>query len=122
MLFVLLALAWVPITMHCKMEVVPGFEFLGCNTNTSESPLANNHCDGNCCSVEAGNYQASSSSQSAPILFAVILPEPVKALDVEASLPREVSLGVLTAAPPELSVIWQFISRTALPVRAPSLV
>jgi hypothetical protein len=40
---------------------------------------------------------------------------------VENSLPVEVSVGVLTAAPPQLLKTWHFVSRTALPARAPSL-
>lgn len=37
------------------------------------------------------------------------------------ALPIEVSLGILTAAPPEILSSRHFLSRTALPVRAPSV-
>jgi hypothetical protein len=43
-------------------------------------------------------------------------------LDRQAGLGRSFSLGPPETAPPELSHRWQFSSRAALPVRAPSFV
>lgn len=116
----LLVLAWVPVTSHCTLESVPGFEFLQC-ASEDESTSGNGHgCNDSCCSVEFAKYQGPRHQDHIPLHVATLVPfDPIA--DVERSLPSEVSLGILTAAPPELPKVWQFLSRTALPPRAPSL-
>lgn len=120
----LLALTWVLLTSHCKIEAMPGFEFLRCATDIhapAESESGGDPCkDAGCCSIESTQYHAPRQHQIAPIV--VLDTIPAENCDVVGqSLPKEVSLGILTAAPPELPTSWQFLSRTALPVRAPSL-
>lgn len=113
-----LALAWLPVTSHCQMEVLPGLEFLQCGTDNSQP---DNCGDSGCCAVESSSYQTTRNDESCPLIvlnLLALVPVPV----VESSLPQEVSLGVLTSAPPEISRSWQFLSRSALPVRAPSSV
>ena len=117
-MFSLLALAvWLPATVHCKLESVPGLEFLQCASD-SQNPKGNCNDDG-CCTVEKLQYKSEQARLKipSPVLLPVAL-TPV--LDVANTLPAEVSLGVLTAAPPGLFNVWHFVSRTALPVRAPS--
>ena len=115
----LLALAWVPLTSHCRLEAIPGLEFLRCSTDAENSTEGDPCKDGGCCSVESAKYQ-SRQQHVALVVLAAILSEHNFAV-VEHCLPSEVSLGILTSAPPELPSSWQFTLRTALPVRAPSL-
>lgn len=127
-LLVFSTVAWLGMSMHCRLEAVPGFEFLACVT---ESDCHNNEQsaggqspdtgrDG-CCFVEKTDYKI---NQTRLTLLApeLILLSSMLVTDSADSLPAEVSPGFLTTAPPELPASWQFLSRTALPVRAPSLV
>ena len=118
--FALAALAWLSMSMHCQLETVPGLEFLACQTATPQSN-PNSHCgDNGCCAAEKSQYKSEQlrvslpSPDLLPISFAPLL-------TLANSLPDEVSLGILTAAPPQLLKTWQFASRTALPARAPSI-
>jgi len=111
-----LALAWLPVTSHCQMEVLPGLEFLQCGTDNSQT---DNCGDSGCCAVESSSYQTTRHDESNTLIVLNLLAV-VTLPVVESSLPQEVSLGVLTSAPPEISRSWQFLSRSALPVRAPS--
>lgn len=120
----LVALMWVLLTSHCKIEAMPGFEFLRCAADIhapAESESGGDPCkDTGCCSIESAQYHAPRQHELVPIVLLAIVPADNFSV-VEQSLPKEVSLGILTAAPPELPTSWQFLSRTALPVRAPSL-
>ena len=118
-MFSLLALAvWLPATVHCELESVSGFEFLQCVSDGQNSK--GNCSDDGCCTVEKSQYKSKQARLTIPLpdLLPVAF-APV--LDVANTLPAEVSLGVLTAAPPELHQTWHFVSRMALPVRAPSV-
>jgi len=106
-------------SMHCRLERIPGLEFLACQTAPESNP--NSHCaDSGCCAAEKSQYKSEQlrvslpSPDLLPISFAPIV-------DAANSLPDEVSLGILTTAPPQLLKTWQFASRTALPARAPSI-
>lgn len=117
--FALAAFMWLPVSAHCQLEFVPGFEFLRCNVTPVESHSPSKDC-GSCCSVEKSQYRADQVRLNVPA--PELLPSlPVTVLPEVNSLPVEVSLGILTAAPPELPQSWHFLSRTALPVRAPSI-
>lgn len=120
----LLALTWVLLTSHCRIEAMPGFEFLRCATDVHATDTTNEGGDPcketGCCSIESAQYHAPRQHEIAPVVIAAIVPADDFGI-VEQSLPKEVSLGILTAAPPELPSSWQFLSRTALPPRAPSL-
>lgn len=120
----LLVLVWVLATAHCNFETLPGFEFLKCESGEHTSDAGDSSddtCkDRGCCSLEAAAYQVPQHQEIMPDLGAILL-TPIEPLIVEKSLPREVSLGILTAAPPDLPVSWMFHHRTALPPRAPSV-
>jgi hypothetical protein len=120
-----MATLWVAAGMHCRLEVLPGFEFLSCcqHSATDHSPAHHEQdCDGDgCAAIESGFYQLQ-SPQSAPakpllLLVAWVTPRPDLA---PASAPR--LLPTPAASPPELSRLWQFSQRAALPPRAPSFV
>jgi hypothetical protein len=119
--FALAALLWLPVSAHCQLETLPGFEFLRCSAEGVSTGDSSKHDCSNCCTVEKSQCHSSQGRLivSAPTLFLIpMAPAP----ETQHSLPAEVSLGVLTAAPPEKPTSWHFILRTALPVRAPSFV
>ena len=117
----LLAFTWVMLASHCRIEAMPGFEFLRCAPDVHTSNEGGDPCkDSGCCSVEFAQYHAPRQHEIAPVIVFAIVPADNFGV-VEQSLPKEVSLGILTAAPPELPTSWQFSHRKALPVRAPSL-
>lgn len=118
-----LALMWLPITAHCKLEMISALsEILACCDHEQESqPHQDDDCqrDG-CAAVESGKYrtQELDALVVAPDFTPIDLPE--AALELSA-LPDEVSLGIFTTAPPPMEHTWDFSLRTALPARAPSL-
>ena len=121
-MFVLAAFAWLPMTMHCRLEAIPGLEFLACPTesNCHDEQHSEKSDEAGCCSVEKSEYRTEQFRVTLPsphllAFSASLLP------DLADRLTAEVSIGILTADPPGLAATWQFSSRTALPVRAPSL-
>ena len=118
MLVVLLAAVWLPMTVHCQLESIPGLEFLACASENS-SDESKSHCDDSCCSVERTAYKSEQVRQTLPLpdllpMFSALL------LSVSDTLIANLGSEVSTAAPPELSKRWQFIFRTASPLRAPT--
>lgn len=111
----ILALAWVPITSHCSWESVIGGDFFKCAA-AEQGDCSNDGDD--CALVESGSYKVSDTRLeiSAPVFAVVFLPLPV------LSIPTFQQVAPTTAAPSEIPASWQFVSRTALPPRAPSLV
>ena len=118
-LFALAALLWLPVSAHCQFESIPGLEFLRCSVETSTAHNSAKDCS-NCCAVEDSQYRAEHVRLTIPTpdLFPVFV---VPVLSAASALPVEASLGILTAAPPQLLKTWHFTSRMALPARAPSL-
>lgn len=117
-IFALAAFMWLPASAHCHLETIPGLEFLRC---ADDGQNAKGTCDGSgCCAVEKSQYQSEQNyfTFSTPDFLPALHPSLIQ---VENSLPAEVSVGILTAAPPQLVKTWHFVSRTALPARAPSL-
>ena len=118
-LFVLTALLWLPASVHCQLESLPGLEFLHCDAETPASHDPTEDCR-DCCAVEKSQYRAEHDRLTIPA--PVLLPVPfAPVLPATAILPAEVSPGIRTLAPPELPQRWHFLTRTAPPVRAPSL-
>jgi len=116
---VVLAL-WGLAAMHCKLEVLPGLDFLKkscCFADSAPSSPKNCESDG-CGAVEYGSYRAEEQNAAAPqplLILALISPV------MEAPLPALPGVCFSESqAPPELHRIWQFSYRTALPPRAPS--
>ena len=116
----MMALLWVPITAHCQLEAVTGLEFLRCPADSDHKCNNKEACGDDCCQVESGHYQITRNQNIAPAVF-LLLAE----LDILADyqLPKAASAlpELPSVSPPELRVTWQFMARTALPVRAPSL-
>lgn len=116
-----LVVLWVPLTMHCRLESLPGMEFLVCCPHEDASPHQDSDCDDDvCAAIESASYKTENNR--------VVVPTPVLAPALLLSIP--LSLEVIPAAnhiafeasPPELPATWQFFFRTALPPRAPSFV
>lgn len=113
---------WLPVSMHCSLEAIPGFNLLDWCCDTAAQPSAKDDCNqDNCAEIEAGLYRVEDNPTLMPKLAVVLarvspfellqLPAPTGAVFLASVLP-----------PPELAVTWQFSRRAALPVRAPSFV
>ena len=114
---VMLAL-WPLAVMHCKLETIPGLEFLRC---ASDTPTGSDCQRDGCETVESAAYKTPDNQD--------IAPEPVFEIAMLSMLleredcPYEKHFcWPETAAPPEFRKSWQFSFRTALPPRAPSFV
>lgn len=106
--------------MHCKLEVLPGFDFLKSCCFVDSAPSAPKDCESDGCgAVEDGGYRAEEQTISAPqplLVLAVLFSA------IEVPIPELPACSFVTSeSPPELPRTWQFSLRTALPVRAPSL-
>ena len=107
---------WLPATLHCQLESIPGMEFVRCASDTPNQ----SDCSGDgCCAVEKSLYKSEQHRLTIPV-FLPISCAPL--VHVANTLPAVAGLGILTAAPPELLNTWQFAFRTASPPRAPSFV
>ena len=118
-----LAAMWLPITAHCKLEMIPAFAALfACSAHGDKSTShQDKDCqEDGCATLESGEYRTQDHDRliAAPDFMPVDVPESVGQL---SALPDEVSLGIFTTAPPEQQQIWNFSLRMALPARAPSL-
>ena len=121
-LVVLVAAAWLPMTMHCRLEALPGLEFLACESDSNSDGKQTSDCgDTGCCSAEHSQYKTERYRSTLPTLDFLLLPF-VPLPDLADALSAEVGRDALTVAPPELPKCWQFVFRTASPPRAPSFV
>lgn len=110
---VLLAL-WVPLTSHSLLEhwEVIHLSAAGADAHDNDHDTA----DGICRIESFDSPLAKCESVELPFSFA---PPFCASLDsVETQDGFEIRIN---SSPPDLAVCWQFISRTALPARAPSL-
>lgn len=118
---VLLAL-WLPATVHCQLENIPALDFLSCCDHPDQAPHQDNDCDNDGCAVvEGGGVMAALGERVAPMPIVwqfsfYSIPE------VIVSIAPVLSLAQVNSSPPELAHAWQFISRAAAEVRAPSFV
>jgi hypothetical protein len=118
--FTLAAFLWLPASAHCELETIPGFEFLRCSIDASILQGSDDCAGKGCCAVEKSQYLAGEFQVTlpAPDLLPML---PASIANVADTLPAEVSIGIFTAAPPQSLHTWQFVARTALAPRAPSL-
>ena len=118
-LIVLLALVWAAASNHCKLEQIPGLQFLACCDHEGTTPHQDCQNDG-CATFENQLYKTETAQLSVPaptFLFAAFL----SPMWTELSDPPTVTHILHDSAPAVLPRIWQFTYRTALPPRAPSL-
>ncbi len=113
-----LALIWVPLTAHCQLESATGLDFLGCGSAEQSDAQGGPCCDDSlCCAWENGPCSLPQNFSSELPCGAVLETIPL----VHVKPPQGSSFDVPKLAPPYLCKIWQFLSRAALPVRAPSV-
>ena len=119
-LILLLTLFWAAASNHCKLEQVPGLNFLACSDHAKDAAPEDKSCDTDGCSFESQLYKVekSQASMPAPTFLITFLLSPL--ID-ELSAFKAVSHALPDAAPMVLPRVWQFSHRTALPPRAPSL-
>ncbi len=119
---VLLLSLWLPATNHCALEILHGLEFLSCCGDDTQSTHQKDDCDDDACqAVESGDYRTDELciAVAAPMTGCQLYhftPPPVgsDAVHYLHSQPDTVPMG--------LAKRWQFSSRSALPIRAPSSV
>jgi hypothetical protein len=120
MLAILLALAWAPLTAHCQIESLVGLGLLSCQS-AGEAPAPNgSHCDdSSCCAWESGQCSLP-QNQPSHVVWLIAVALTVVPFALHNSPPADAGMEILTTAPPEITRIWQFSFRAALPVRAPT--
>ncbi len=110
-----LALAWVPITSHCSWERVLGGDMFKCAPAPEQGDCSSEN--DNCAAVEAGSYKLSNTRLEIPALVLLAEMRPGCVRSAFAFPP----LAPPTAAPVEITALGRFVSRLALPPRAPCL-
>ena len=116
----MLAVLWLPVTTHCRIEIASGFKFLACADQAeTHTPHRGQGCEGDACSeLESGCFKIEENPVIA-VPFVLALSPTLLLSDLEVLVPQSV---VLHLSPPELPRSWQFVFRTALSPRAPSFV
>ena len=117
----MLVALWLPATLHCDFEAVGLDELFHCETEHHSGegfPIADDSCD----VVENGWIKLSSAqhSLSAPVLSACLLSFSAPLLEDLLAAP-EIEFSDVVVAPIEIARTWQFVTRAALPARAPNL-
>ena len=124
-LAVAIATLWVGVGSHCLLEVLPGLGFLSCcqHPQSEQSPAHHEEdCAGDGCSaIESGFYKLE-QRQNAPIKPLLPLVAWLTAVADDRQPTAPVFPVLVSSSPPEVSRIWQFLERAALPPRAPSFV
>ena len=120
-----IAILWVAASFHCRLEVLPGFEFLSCCQHADGQKSPTHHekdCnDDGCAAIERGFYKPE-TPQAAPLIHLLALNAWLSPLPEHAQVCVFDRLLTISSSPPELPRIWQFSQRTALLPRAPSFV
>jgi hypothetical protein len=114
----ILAVLWLPVTMHCSLEGLSGFEFLICCAHDdAAAPHEDNDCEADACAVvESGFYKLQDHED---LVVASGDVEVIDPFDSCVECRRIASAG--TPRPRlDLAVGWQFSSRAAPLPRAPS--
>jgi len=119
---VMVLAVWAVCTAHCTIENLTGASEPSCckeeGGQSGQVPVGPGQCV--CSVIQAGGYVSHDN--------ALLVPVPVRCLplgnilcDSEDPL-RRTGVVEATLSPPEVVRSWQFCFRTALPVRAPSLI
>lgn len=119
---ILLLALWLPATMHCALEKLPGFAFLQTCCGDNEDQQESGDCGQDVCgAVESGLYKLEDNSVS----VSAKAETSGSNLGSWKMIPRSAPVQqreLPSPAPPEIAGSWQFSLRAALPVRAPSCV
>lgn len=121
LLTLLLVALWPLAASHCRIEQLPGFDFLAC---AGEDPGATHQEDcetDSCATVESGLYKTEDGQEAVPTPPGSLSPI-LTACAFETTLFEVSSALSLDAVALGLLAPWQFSLRAALPPRAPSFV
>ncbi len=122
MLILFLVTAWLPVTLHCRLEAAGFYDADDCCAGEQAAEPAGDCKDDACPTVEEALYKEASQGLkvATPALaecFACLA-----SLSPPSAAPAEPALSPERHSPPlEFKVAWQFLSRAAPPARAPSL-
>jgi hypothetical protein len=111
---------WGLAAMHCKLEALPGLDFLKSCCFADSAPCSPRDCESDGCGdVEKSGYRAEEQTPSAPqpLLILALVSSAIEAPLLEP----QTGCFVEPQSPPELPRVWQFSHRTALPPRAPAI-
>jgi hypothetical protein len=120
-LALLLVAFWLPATLRCEIETVPGLEFFGCETPCNG--VTDKSCTDGCAILETGlikisndDVKASPPTEALLCQCLICLPCEFREPDPDAdfSRPRD-------GDGDERQRTWQFVQRAAQPSRAPSV-
>jgi hypothetical protein len=108
---------WLPATNHCRLEQIPGLEFLRCAADSTPNSDCSSDGDG-CLVVESGFYKLENTKVkiAQPLLIPVTC---LTQLVLEPGAP-ELHLAATAVDSLALPKPWQFTFRAAAPPRAPS--
>ena len=121
MILALVAL-WLPATLHCKLEELPGLQFLACCDHEQAAPHQDDDCrTDSCAMLEDGLFKVSNPKVVVPPPLLAMIPD-FSTAPASGRRLAPVQVCILADRAPELPVTWQFSTRAALPPRAPSLV
>ncbi|MDQ5977662.1 MAG: hypothetical protein QG602_634 [Verrucomicrobiota bacterium] len=121
MLVLFLVAAWLPVTLHCRLEAAGFYEADDCCATEQSADVAGDCKDDACPTVEEALYKeaAQGLKVATPALLECIAC--LASISPPASF-AEPALSPERHAPPlELKVGWQFVTRAAPPARAPAL-
>ena len=117
-MFVLVA-TWLSANNHCYLEMAGFLPEDNCHETENASSNQGDPCDTGCKIAEQASYKIQDNDDQLVILF-VALP-----ILLEAEPTQELSsspFAELVTWPPDKLNLTQFLVRTALPIRGPSLV
>ena len=114
-----LVAAWSLAANHCKLEQLPGLDFLQCVEFVDAAEHSGGDCEKDgCASLESGFYKSENARLAAPLPIGIAL-----VLFCPENLPPVAKNNpALNSASAEIPLSWQFVFRTASPPRAPSFV
>lgn len=118
---VLLNLLWVLASNHCALEQITSLGFLSCLSSEGSHPDQNTGCEGDGCAVVENQVYKAEDVQVAAHAPLLMLASVLSPLLAKLTASETASHILPETAPPELSQVWQFSQRTALPPRAPSI-
>ncbi len=119
---IILLVAWLPATSHCLLGAVGAGPDTCCCENESENQPAPADRDDNCgtCSnIESGLYKISAQDNYTFAFQATLTADLIQ--PVPLTIPPIALQRLSSRAPPGLAVRWQFLTRAALPGRAPAI-
>lgn len=116
LLALILAVFWLPVTMHCALEGLPGLDFLACCSHEDATPHEDDDCQGDACAVvESGFYKLQDHEDLVAAAGDIEVVDPFDSAGDESKVERGVP-----AEPHPQCIGWQFSSRAAPLPRAPS--